>query len=273
MEPELASGQFLGQVLRSQEIAALTLTETIYPSGRNLPRHSHKHAYFCFVLQGTFTESYGQQSHLCKPATLIFHPACEPHSDHFQTEAHCFNIQFDAHLHQKPARLDQPASFNGGPLAHLATRLYREFREMDEVSALAIEGLALELTAEATRSMKRSERTSQPWLERARELLHAHFAERLTIDQIAAGVGVHPTHLAREFRRRYRRTVGEYVRQLRIDFACHQLSSSDTPLSEVALAAGFFDQSHFARTFKLITGMSPAAYRKTFHIRSSHTNR
>jgi AraC family transcriptional regulator len=75
---------------------------------------------------------------------------------------------------------------------------------------------------------------------------------------------VHPAHLAREFRRRYQQTIGEYVRSLRIEFARQELHTSDKPISEIAIGAGFFDQSHFARTFKLITGFPPAAFRKTF---------
>ena len=62
--------------------------------------------------------------------------------------------------------------------------------------------------------------------------------------------------------RRYGCTVGEYVRRLRIEFACRELSDSEKPLAFIAQNAGFFDQSHFSKTFKLLTGQSPAAYRK-----------
>ncbi len=267
MELELQRGQFYGRVSRSREVAAVTLTETRYASGSKLPQHSHERAYFCFVLQGRFAEVYGNKSRACQPATLIFHPSGEAHWDHFQTEVHCLNIQPDSHFEHQALRLAQPADFHGGALAHLATKLYREFREMDEVSALAIEGLTLEIIAEATRSFKRETGTTRTWLKRAQELLHAHFAERLTLSYVAATVGVHPTHLAREFHKHHNLTIGEYVRQLRIEFACHELSSSVKPISEIALAAGFFDQSHFARTFKLLTGLSPSAYRKTFKTR------
>ena len=267
MKLELPNGQFYGKVSRSREVAAFNLIETRYASGQKVPRHSHERPYFCLVIQGRFAELYSNQYRACQPATLVFHPSGETHSDHFQTEAHCFNIQFDAQLIDHVTRLEQRADFHGGPPAHLATRLYREFREMDEVSELAIEGLGLEIIAEASRSIKKAAQQNPPWLERARELLHAQFAERLTIAHVAAAVGVHPTHLAREFHRRYKRTIGDYVRQLRIEFACRELYSSVTPINEIALAAGFFDQSHFARTFKLLTGLSPAAYRKTFQAR------
>jgi AraC family transcriptional regulator len=267
MKRELPHGQFYGRVLRSREVATLSLIETRYASGQILPRHSHERPYFCFVIQGRFAERYRNRNLECQPSTLVFHPLGDTHSDHFQTEARCFNIQLDTQLTNQPTSLEHRAEFRGGPPAYLATKLYREFHAMDEVSELAIEGLTLEIIAEAARSMKRVTHGTQPWLVRARELLHAQFAERLTIAQVAAAVGVHPTHLAREFHRRHKRTIGEYVRQLRIEFACHELCNSVRPLSEIALTAGFFDQSHFARTFKLFTGLSPAAYRRTFQAR------
>jgi AraC family transcriptional regulator len=72
---------------------------------------------------------------------------------------------------------------------------------------------------------------------------------------------VHPAHLAREFRRRRHCTIGGYVRRLRVEFACRELSSTDAPLAEIALAAGFSHQSHLTRTFKELTGMTPAKFR------------
>src|SRR5262245_58492617 len=122
----------------------------------------------------------------------------------------------------------------------------------------------LEMIAEATRSFRREAGTTPTWLKNVHELLHAHFAERLTLSNIAGSVGVHPTNLAREFHNLINCTVGEYVLTLRLEFACRQLSASDTPISDIAIAAGFFDQSHFSMTVKLFTGFSPAVYRKTF---------
>jgi AraC family transcriptional regulator len=73
--------------------------------------------------------------------------------------------------------------------------------------------------------------------------------------------------LSREFRRYYSCTVGEYVRHLRIEYACRLLSASNASLAEIALAAGFFDQSHFARNFKWQTGMTPHEYRRIWQSR------
>jgi AraC family transcriptional regulator len=59
---------------------------------------------------------------------------------------------------------------------------------------------------------------------------------------------------------------------LRIEDACRRLATSDAPLVAIALDAGFADQSHFAKTFKRQTGMTPAEYRRSVRPRKSETS-
>jgi AraC family transcriptional regulator len=84
----------------------------------------------------------------------------------------------------------------------------------------------------------------------------------LKLADIAEAVGVHPVHLAQTFHKSYRCTVGDYVRRLRIESTCRELATSEAPIVEIALAAGFCDQSHFTRTFKRLTGIAPSQYRE-----------
>ncbi|MGI9086504.1 MAG: helix-turn-helix transcriptional regulator, partial [Chthoniobacterales bacterium] len=151
---------------------------------------------------------------------------------------------------------------HGGPAAWLTMRMYSEALQTDEASSLAVEGLALEILAELSRQHTRPPEAMPPrWLEQARGLLHAQFGETLTHDAIAKLVGVHPVHLATVFRRYFKCTIGEYVRRLRIEFASHQISTSEDSLCEIGLAAGFSDQSHFSKVFKNHTGMTPGLFR------------
>lgn len=69
-------------------------------------------------------------------------------------------------------------------------------------------------------------------------------------------------HLAQSFRKFYNCTIGDYLRSLRIGFACRQLRRPEIPLSEIAFHAGFADQSHFSRTFKKTFGVPPTQYRR-----------
>jgi AraC family transcriptional regulator len=212
---------------------------------------------------------------VCGPSSLSFHPSGERHSEHFDgAGARLFSIQTSQRLLESVREysivLDDSAVFRGGLLAQFALRLYGEYRRMDDVSPLAIEGLALEIMAEASRRFVRLRERQSPaprWLRQAAEILHAQFSETLTLSALAQSVGVHPVHLARTFRQQYRCTVGDYVRRLRVEAACRALSTSDTPLAEVALLAGFSSQSHLSTTFKQHTGMTPTEYRSAFRPR------
>src|SRR5262249_8473367 len=162
-----------------------------------------------------------------------------------------------------PELMGRPAEFQGGPAADLALRLYQEFRRPDPFSALVVEGLVLELLGTAGRLAAQPPRgaAGPRWLARVREALHANLAQRPALTDLAALAGVHPVHLAAAFRRHSGCTVGQYLRQRRIEEARRRLAGSDAPLAEIALELGFADQSHFTRTFKSLVGLTPAAFR------------
>jgi AraC family transcriptional regulator len=232
-----------------------------------MPWHSHELAYFCIVLRGSYTERYGKVSRIYSPGTVVFHPQAETHSDEFhEAGGHIFSVTLGSRwlkrLDDGSRVLTRTDHLQGGRAAWIARRLYCEFLNPDELSRLAVEGLALEILVEGSRHA-RSPRTAAPppWLRQVIDLLHDRFAERLSLEQIALGAGVHPLHLARVFRRHCRCTVGEYVRRLRLEFVCQQVAASDAPLVEIALAAGFSDQSHFCKSFRSLTGMTPSRFR------------
>jgi AraC family transcriptional regulator len=165
-------------------------------------------------------------------------------------------------------RLGGPAEFQSGVAAWLASRLYREYQHQDNLASLAMEGLALEILAELSRHQDPSpERTPPRWLLRARDLLRARFTENLSLDALASEVGVHPVHFSRVFRRHFECTPGDYVRKLRVESTCRRLATSDLPLIEIALSAGFADQSHFTKTFRRLMQMTPGEFRRNFRAR------
>lgn len=265
-----SSGQrpILGKVTR-RELADFSLVESVYPASSVMARHTHELAHISIVLRGAYAERYGRRERLAEPSILVIHPPDEDHSVVFkEAGAHVFSIHLKPlwleRVRDYSKVLDSPVDFSGGYPASLALRLYREFRERDEAAPLMIESLALEIVAAATRRATPCERKTPRWLGQARELLHASFAGHLTLAGVAGAVGVHPVYLAATFRKHYHCTVGEYVRRLRIEAACREVSRTDAPLSEIAPAVGFYDQSHFTNVFKRHTGMTPAQYRAAF---------
>ncbi|MBD0369985.1 MAG: helix-turn-helix transcriptional regulator [Pyrinomonadaceae bacterium] len=257
--------------LAARDIAGFRLVESVYPSGLKMAAHSHDPAFFSFVLRGAYTERCGRETRTCVPSLLIFHPPDGSHAVAFHNaDVGIFRIEIKpqrlAHIREHSQRLMEASrDFRGGLAASLALRLYSEFHHLDEFSPLAVEGLVLELVAEAARSAAQSSGQSRPrWLEQAREILHEQRNEMPTLSGLAAEVGVHPIYLARSFRKHYRCTVGEYVRRLRVEMACREITVSSKSLSEIATSAGFYDQSHFSNVFKRHTGMTPAEFRAHF---------
>lgn len=269
----IPSGVFFGKTIRYQEFSGFRLSETHYPVSLEIPKHTHTEANFCFVLRGSYAEVYEDRSRNCVPSTLIFHPSGEVHSDkHDPVEVRLLCIEVETPrletVREHSVVLDTPADYAGGLVTELGARLYREFRQNDRVAALAIEGLVLEIMAEASRRQVRAADRQPPhWLGEVRDLLRSRYAEPLTLGEIAASAGVHPVHLAREFRCHYGGTVADSVRGIRIEAACHRLSETHEPLGEIAASLGFADQSHFTRTFKRLIGVTPAEYRRNVAFR------
>ena len=254
--------------VRRVEAAGFTVTEGIHQDGSELPWHQHDTPTICFVLHGSFTEMWRGGSITCTTSTLKITPARERHCDRFNRGdvrglLIAANDSQVAAIRPYSAVLDQRVSFQGGLLSAIARRVYDEMRRRDATAPLAIEGLLLELVASASRLREQNGSSGRPrWLEDARDRIHVELAARPSLSGLAESVGVHPVTLARAFRRAFGCTVGEYVRSLRIERAARQLADTDLALAEIALAAGFSDQSHFSNLFRRHTGLSPYRFRR-----------
>ncbi len=273
MDHKCPFGTFYGEVRRASRVAGFALTETVYGPRESLPRHAHDGAFVCLVLRGGYTECYGIHSREYEARALVFHPDGEVHSDRFHASGgRVFSVAVPhrqaARLREVTAMFEDRVTLDAGPPVRLAARLYGEFRQPDALTPLVVEGLILEILGHAARRHHAPvENVPPPWLRKALELLRARFRENLPLGEVARAAGVHPSHLARSFRRHHGCSAGEYVRHLRVDHACRRLCRGTEPLAEIALDAGFADQSHFSLVFKRHTGLTPSAYRRVFRAR------
>ncbi|HEV8368953.1 MAG TPA: AraC family transcriptional regulator [Pyrinomonadaceae bacterium] len=258
-----------GKTLAVYSSDGITLSETVYPPNLLVPLHTHnEHGYFNLVLRGGHFESARKRVHECGPFMLSFHPPGTAHSNRFgKEESRLFNIRFDSDvLKQAGGFSDSPQYFQKGLLTSLVAKGYQEFRLGDSLSGLSIEETVGELLSQLSNSPEgviQSQRVPA-WLRRAQEILHCRYNEKLNLSELAAELGVHKVHLARAFRQHFNCTIGEYVRFLRIEFACRQLTINRTSLLDITLGCGFSDQPHFTRTFKRLTGLTPLQYRSIF---------
>ena len=92
-----------------------------------------------------------------------------------------------------------------------------------------------------------------------RDYLHAHFDEQVQLQDLERVSGWTKFHLIHRFTRCYGLSPHKYMLNLRIA-AAKRLLKKRISATEVAYQTGFFDQSHFIRTFKGMTGITPKAY-------------
>ena len=256
-----------GQQLRSVEAGGFTFTETYHAPGLVLARHEHECANFNLTVSGSCRETMRGGSELCGPSSLVIKPPGETHSNSYgPSGARCLIVEVTparlAALGPRSGLFDAPLSLDRGPLVALGARMYAELRACGCASELMLEGLALEFLGQLARLNTRATSRRLPrWLREAQERIHASFAERLALSDLAELSGVDASHFARAFRRCFGCSVGEYVRRLRLQYAAEQLAAGDRCLAEIAHAAGFYDQSHFTNAFKLHFGLTPGEYR------------
>ncbi|HVB56295.1 MAG TPA: hypothetical protein VNE63_07700, partial [Candidatus Acidoferrales bacterium] len=202
----LCAGSFYGRRLRIAEVGGFRIRETTYLRGLRTPWHRHGSPYLTFTIQGASLQRYAGdtlQTLQCRAGTLVFHSPDEIHQDVFLVpEVRVLQIEIESSrlgiLGQSLCLL--PTSKNlGQPIAaYLASRLYGELLQMDELSAVGIEGLMLELLASLLRvTIHPSERKVPPWLCRVEELIRHRSTEPWRLSAIAEEIGVHPVHLAR----------------------------------------------------------------------------
>jgi len=94
----------------------------------------------------------------------------------------------------------------------------------------------------------------------ARDYIDENYCEPINLDDLAERVGLTRFSLAKQFRQRFGVSPYRYVCLVRVRQAQAMMEQGQRP-TEIASEVGFFDQSHLARHFKRLCGMTPRQYR------------
>lgn len=234
-------------------------------SAERVPTHTHEEASFVFLLAGSYISSARGAGDVLERPALIYNPPGTTHRDRFRTleGGRFLAISVPGAILVDHAPLPESATSLRRPdLLLLAHQIARECVRWRAASAARAEELCIELTAGVAHEPETSHGAPPLWLARAKAFLREQSAGPLRVGDAARVLGLHPVQFVRTFRRFAHCTPGEYLRRARVEQAAALLRDTALPLSEIALRAGFADQSHFSRVFRRLLGVPPGAYRR-----------
>lgn len=259
----LTQGRFYGAPTIERQLPGVRLAHLeATKRADHVDEHSHDDAHFVLATHGRYiTTAAGPET---EGPALVFNPPGVVHRDRFVDGGGYFlAVSFEAADWRALADAGRVAAIDAlrltGPVARRAAlRLTRSLLARD-VEAMSLEGLSLELAAQALAPTVDSDKRPS-WLDRAETFLADTFDQPISVADLAEIAGVHPVHLARGYRRWLGAAPGDRLRTRRLERAADLLMRGRDPIGEIALASGFCDQSHLNRQFVRAYGVTPGEF-------------
>lgn len=104
------------------------------------------------------------------------------------------------------------------------------------------------------------------FIEEAIKYIQQHFKEKLTLEMVASQVYVNSKYFSHMFKKEMGISFTDYINQLRIQYACRLLETTNYQAYRISYECGFTDPSYFNRVFSAKMNMTPSTYRKHTHI-------
>jgi AraC family transcriptional regulator of arabinose operon len=223
--------------------------------------------------------------HMLRPGDICFQPAkrrCETWHDpkdcfdkiwiHFDARVLGLVDLFDVIACPPPLRLTEDSSTRV-----LVEELVREHHRKSEYGPLAQNGLLLQILAQVLRQSAQAVPSEEVTLRgpgdrvgKVLQHLAEHFAEPLTLQDLARLVRLHPTYFSNSFRKATGLAPMTFLQRFRVERAKGILATTDLAVMEVAQRVGFADPYHFSRVFKKLTGSSPREFQQSVRRPGPH---
>lgn len=257
-----------GMPVHQVAVGGFHVTEARYAAGLEVPAHEHSHASWTLVLSGDFEETFAAETIRCRAGSLLAKPADATHTNRYGPRgAHALVVEIKevpaAFGRSDDSLLARVTSIKPASAGRLVRRMRAEYAAEGRGWELAIHSLLFEIATLVVRTPDRAKKVPrEQWLHAARDRLRSEFLSPPSLEALAREAGVHPVYLCETFRAKFGCSPGEYVRSVRLKVARIALERTDDPISSIAFAAGFSDQSHMSRQFRAAFGVTPASYRR-----------
>lgn len=169
------------------------------------------------------------------------------------------NRQIDVHVIRRGQPTADKILRNLYRLKELQAHADTEFQTRNTLSEtwlLLLEDIRTNYKTGETKSLAHQDR-----IRSMLSFIHGHYAEKLTVIQIADAVGVSEREVTRSFRKDLNQTPIEYLISYRLNEAKRLLAESSLTITEICYQCGFSDSAYFGKVFRRTYGITPSAYR------------
>jgi AraC family transcriptional regulator len=244
--------------LRSENAAIHTSTHL--KTGNSDLLHYHDEPHMALILNGGLIDKRSGRETERFPGGTMFFATGEPHqmiTETFPTKY--VTLVFAPNFFERNRVVEsdvKQAVENSAQAKFDLLKIYKEVSTPDEFSELSVETLLLGLICEKAKTG----RARPAWIDKVVEVLNDNWDKDISLKDLSFAAGVHPKTISKYFPRHLDCTLGQYRRRLKIERSLPLIKTRGLSLTEVAYRCNFFDQSHFTRTFREVTGFLPKQF-------------
>ena len=253
----------------------LIVTEKDFEDGMYFAPHWHNYFEIEFITDGRATQIYNGRSYSLFRGCMYLMSYCDYHSFCVEERIKLYNIRFDkSYLNDK---LFNYIIGNKNNFIHFygedktvniiakIEELEKESCESEILSEVSKSCILSELIISLIRNSPKcdeTERMPQP-IQSAAQYVIKNFRDDISLKQVADYLCVSSNYLGTLFKNYLGTTFNLYLNNLRLNYSCNLLKSTQLTIKEIAFASGYSSLEHFSYIFKKNFNMSPGAYRKS----------
>ncbi|HET6725988.1 MAG TPA: helix-turn-helix transcriptional regulator [Gammaproteobacteria bacterium] len=256
------------------ETYGFSLRTQSYQPYQRMDRHRHPEAYICLVTDGGFIDNHLRGGEAADAGSVLVRPGGDEHKTACGSEgANCVKLELKVGWLSKgdsDALFRDRLTLSSPDFLLLSRRIHRLMQAHDALpdaltlsSRLELESSVMDLLAHLVRPRGLpADGAPAQWLQKVHRAIVDEPFRQWTASALAAKVNRHPVHVSRVFREHYGEPLGSFFRRQRLERCRELLADGEVALVDVAMAAGYADQSHFTRAYKQAFGVTPGRERE-----------
>ena len=237
----------------------------------NFNRHSHPYIELMYFMEGQGDLEVESHRMSITLYDAVVYPANWAHQETAATERRREVICLWVSLPE--LKLTEPIQLHDkdGGLGRLFTALHQETKR-DRPEPLILEYEIKLLLTSILRNQSES-RDREGILAYVLQYIHTHYAEPITLDQLASLEHISKSYLSRLFKQQTGQTVIAYINSLRIETAKRLLTATRANVNEIAYQVGFESPKYFYRACRTLTGDTPAGFRRRYQNQANRSSK